>query len=223
MKLCIQAMAPSRSTATDTSWDHEYHTLRREHLFRNPPTDHTAFPALQLAIDPHNESFNALFPADGSLGLVGHGLADIGPKSVLDGTDASPPDERNRLTIRYKSVALQRSLLPPTNKFATNREILPAECRERHVTYRGKLSVVFEYQINDGEPQEFVREMGQVPLMVKVSAAHHAMSITPSHRLSQTNATWRATPRPCSSRERRRPRSWVATSSSTASRRSSAC
>ncbi len=93
--------------------DHEYHTLRREELFRNPPRDHTAYPSLQIAVDPHIESFNALFPTDGSPGLIAHGIADIGPKSYLDGGDATPPAQRNKLTIRYKSVHLQKALLPP--------------------------------------------------------------------------------------------------------------
>lgn len=159
-------MAPSKEP-TSTKWDHEYHTLRREKLFQNPPTDRTAYPLLQLAVNPHIESFNALFRPDRRSGpnaksLLAHALADIGTKTYLD-------TEANKLTIRYKDVSLQRSTVPPTNKFARTREIFPAECRERHVTYRGKLSATFEYQINDGEPQEFTRDLGQVPIMIKVS------------------------------------------------------
>ena len=60
-------------------------------------------------------------------------------------------------------------MLPASNKFRTrNREILPAECRERHVTYRGKMGARFEYTINNGDPKEFVRDIGQLPLMLKV-------------------------------------------------------
>ncbi|PHH89406.1 hypothetical protein CDD83_6122 [Cordyceps sp. RAO-2017] len=157
-------MPPS---ATDTRWDHEYHTLRREHLFRNPPADRSAYPALQEAVDPHIESFNALFRSDGKPGLVAHGLADIGTRIYFDGDDRSDVNARNQLRIRIKDVALQRAQVPPSNKTARNREILPAECRERHVTYRGKLSATFEYTVNDGDPLEFVRELGQVPIMVK--------------------------------------------------------
>lgn len=159
-------MAPSKKP-TSTKWDHEYHTLRREDLFKNPPSDHSAYPLLQLAVNPHIEAFNALFRADRRSGpnaksLLTHALADIGTKTYLDA-------DANKLTIRYKDVSLQRSIVPPTNKFARTREILPAECRERHVTYRGKLSATFQYQINDGEVQEFTRDLGQVPIMIKVS------------------------------------------------------
>lgn len=158
-------MAPN---GTDTNWDHEYNLIRRQDLFRNPPTDHTAYPLLQLAVDPHIESFNAIFLDDGHKGLIDHGLDEIGTKTYLDG-------EKNRLTLRCKRVTLQKSMVPPSNKFAKNREILPAECRERHVTYRGKLMATFEYRINSGDLVEFDRELGQLPIMVKVS---HPLSRT---------------------------------------------
>lgn len=151
--------------STCTNWDHQYNTLRREDLFRNPPTDHSAYPLLQEAVNPHIESFDAIFAADG---LLARGLADIGTRVFLDGDENTPLSARNKLSIKYKSVHLQKSLLPPANKFATKREIFPAECRERHVSYRGKLSATFEYSINDGSPREFTREIGALPIMVKV-------------------------------------------------------
>lgn len=162
-------MAP---TATSTQWDHEYNTLRRENLFRNPPTDHTAYPALQNAVNPHIESFNALFRDDGRPGLIDHAIADIGTRLYFDGDARTPLAQRNRLTVRYKSVNLQKSYVPVTNKLAQTREIFPAECRERHATYRGKLSATFEFQVNDEEPREFVREIGQMPIMIKSNRCH---------------------------------------------------
>jgi DNA-directed RNA polymerase I subunit RPA2 len=158
-------MAPS---TTDTQWDHEYHTVRREKLFRDPPKDHTAYPALQAAVEPHIDSFNGLFRSDGKPGLIDHALADIGTKTFLDGDDRLPPSERNRIDIRFKDVVLYKPQLPPSNKLAKNREIYPAECRERHASYRGRMAATLEYSINGGEPKEFVREMGQVPVMLKV-------------------------------------------------------
>lgn len=158
-------MAPS---ATNTEWSHEFDTIRRQDLFQNPPTDHTAYPALQLAVDPHIESFNALFRDDGKPSQLAHGLADIGTKTFLDGDDRAGPLGKNRLTVRFKDVTLHKPQVPPSNKMARRREVLPAECRERHVTYRGRLSATFECRINGGDPFEFVRELGQVPVMIKV-------------------------------------------------------
>lgn len=183
-------MAPPK---TKTQWDHQYNTLRREDLFRNPPTDHTAYPLLQIAVNPHIESFNALFPSDGRPGIIAHGLADIGTKVFYDSPDGSSANARNKLTIRYKSVQLQKSMLPPSNKFAKIREIFPAEARERHATYRGKLTATLEYRINDGDPYEFVRELGNMPIMIKVGMILDLQQIlleSPSHkRNSQTSAT----------------------------------
>lgn len=164
-------MAPS---ATKTDWDYQYNTLRRQDLFQNPPTDHTAYPALQLAVNPHIESFNALFRDDGKPGLLAHGLADIGTKVFLDGDDRTGPEGKNELSIRIKHVQLQKAQVPPSNKKARNREIFPAECRERHVTYKGRLSATFEYRVNGGDAVECTRELGQIPIMIKVRKAQSA-------------------------------------------------
>ena len=156
------------STATKTKWTHEFNTLRREDLFRNPPKDHTAYPALQAAIAPHIESFNAVFEPGG---LLAHGLQDIGTKTFLDGDEREGLVGKNKLDIKIKEVIVEKSMLPPTNKVSTrNRQILPSECRERHVTYRGNMNVRLEYRINDGDPKEVIRYLGKLPLMLMVCA-----------------------------------------------------
>ncbi|PQE15474.1 hypothetical protein CJF32_00006837 [Rutstroemia sp. NJR-2017a WRK4] len=152
------------SNPTNTKWTHEFDTVRREKLFRDPPTDHTAYPALQAAVAPHIESFNALFEPNG---LIAQGLLDIGAKTYLDGDDRAGPAGKTKLTVRIREVIVEKSMLPATNKHHTrNREILPSECRERHVTYRGKMTARMEYQINNGDPKEFFRDLGQLPLML---------------------------------------------------------
>ncbi|RDW85230.1 DNA-directed RNA polymerase subunit beta [Coleophoma cylindrospora] len=158
-------MAPSALSPTSTTWSHEFDTVRREKLFRNPPTDHSPYPLLQAAVAPHIESFNAVFEKDG---LLAQGIKDIGTQTFLDGDDRLGPAGKNKLEIKIKDFYLEKSMLPASNKFSTkNREIFPAECRERHVTYRGKFSVRCEYRVNGGDPKEFVRELGQLPLMLK--------------------------------------------------------
>jgi DNA-directed RNA polymerase I subunit RPA2 len=71
--------------------------------------------------------------------------------------------------------------VPPSNKMARNRQVFPAECRERHVTYRGRLSATLEYRINGGDPVEFTREFGQVPVMIKVCIPISAFGFFYSH------------------------------------------
>lgn len=137
-----------------------------KHSSKSPPQDHTAYPSLQEAINPHIESFNAVFEEEG---LLDHGLEDIGPRYFLDGSDTQELQSRNVLRLQIKKVYLSTSMLSANNKFSTkNREIMPAECRERHCTYRGKLMAKLEYQINNQDPVEFYRDLGQLPIMVKV-------------------------------------------------------
>lgn len=170
-------MAP-HATATEDNWSAEYETARRQKLFRNPPRDRSAYPALAAAVEPHISSFNAILERGG---LLEHALRDIGTKVFLDGrapssaaaaaaaADGLDIPRRNRLSVRVRDVFLERPALPPSNKFVVhNREILPAECRERHVSYRGKLRARLEWRVNDGDWKESVRELGQVPIMVMV-------------------------------------------------------
>ncbi|KAI5308259.1 hypothetical protein KEM55_006156, partial [Ascosphaera atra] len=162
----------------DSGWSVEYDTAKREKLFRNPPKDKTAYPALAATIRPHVDSFNALF---GGINIIGEGLKDIGTKGFLDGEPESaeqkririaenrpPPPRRNKLSVRITEVFLEKPMLPASNKFSTkNREIYPSECRERHATYRGKLRARLEYRVNNGEWKESIRELGQVPIMLR--------------------------------------------------------
>lgn len=167
---------------TDTHWTANFNTVRRETLFKNPPKDHTPYPALAETIYPHTNSFNALFD---KTKLLEAGLKDIGAKSVLDGEqenpqqraqrleDGIPREKRNQFSVRIREVFLEKAVLPPTNKFSTkNREIYPAECRERHATYRGKLRARVEYRLNGGEWHDTIRDMGQIPIMLKTNRCH---------------------------------------------------
>lgn len=126
---------------------------------------------LAESVDPHINSFNSIF-ADG--GQLAKGIKDIGTKIFLDGNPSAEPEdigERNRLHVRIQQVFLDKSVLPPTNKIAigSNRNVLPAECRERHCTYRGKLTARIDWKVNNGDWQEEVRDLGYVPIMLRVS------------------------------------------------------
>ncbi|KAL9031553.1 MAG: hypothetical protein Q9196_000448, partial [Gyalolechia fulgens] len=174
--------AIAKKKSTSTAWSAEFDTSRREKLFRKPPKDHTAYPALVDAIQPHVQSFNALF---GSNQLLAAGIKDIGTKVLLDGHREATPQRdqdgenslparpRNRLSVRIREVFLDKPVIPPTNKHSTrNREIYPAECRERHATYRGKLRIRLQFKVNDEEWHESVREMGQLPIMLRTNRCH---------------------------------------------------
>lgn len=169
-------MAPSRAEK-HARWTTEYDTRKRHALFRSPPPDKTAYPSLAEAIKPHVESFNNTFAPHGQLY---HALKDIRTKTFLDGDpsltgadDDSEPRPRNSLQIRMKEVFLEKSALPSSNKVeSAKREILPVECRERHVTYKGRFRGRLEYRINDGDWKETVREFGYLPIMLRSNRCH---------------------------------------------------
>jgi DNA-directed RNA polymerase I subunit RPA2 len=174
-------MAPSATIPTETLWTYQLDTVRREKLFRQPPKDHTAYPLLSEAIKPHIDSFNAIF---GHNRLLEAAAKDIGTRVFLQpdetrtqnaerGALNERPAKRDRLSIRIAEVLLDKPFIPPTNKISTwNREVLPSECRERHATYRGKLRAKIEYKINNGPWQETVRELGQMPIMLRTNRCH---------------------------------------------------
>lgn len=45
----------------------------------------------------------------------------------------------------------------------------PEQCRERHITYRGRLTVKLGLKINNGSWISQDREIGNIPVMVRVS------------------------------------------------------
>jgi DNA-directed RNA polymerase I subunit RPA2 len=185
-------MAPAPTTST--TWSTGFETDRRQKLFQNPPSDRTAYPALAAAVDPHIHSFNQVFAKGGHLVEA---LREIGTKTFLDGDPYAQPEDvgrRNRLSVKITDVFLDKSVLPQSNKVSVgNRNILPAECRERHVSYRGKLRARVLYRINNGDWQETVRELGQVPIMLKVRWLRSVGFVqkTNCSRDSPTGATWR--------------------------------
>ncbi|KAH9869176.1 DNA-directed RNA polymerase I subunit RPA2 [Plenodomus lingam] len=167
-------MAPAATTQPPQQpWTTDFNTQRRQHLFQNPPKDKTAYPILAEAVEPHLQSFNAIFAPGGQLE---EGLKEIGTKVFLDGNPYPQLEhvgQRNRLSVRIQDVFLDRAVLPPSNKVALkNRNILPAECRERHATYRGKLRARLEYKINNGDWQEEVCDLGTVPIMLRSNRCH---------------------------------------------------
>jgi DNA-directed RNA polymerase I subunit RPA2 len=207
-------MAPARTTkAHDKPWTTAFDTKRRHDLFSNPPKDKTAYPTLAAAVDPHINSFNAVFAPGGQLE---EGLKDIGTKVFLDGNPYAQPEEigrRNRLSVRIQDVFLDKSVLPPSNKVALkNRNILPAECRERHATYRGKLRARLEWRVNNGDWQEEVCDLGNVPIMLRVRSdrspgTRTAAAYANSRRHSPTGATSRTWVPTSSSKPRRKAKS----------------
>lgn len=201
-------------------WTADFDTIRREKLFRAPSAETTPFPALAEAFAPHTGSFDAVFEANGLLDLA---IKDIGTKTFFDGgtlQDSSQP--RNKVSIRIVKCFFQKPEIPPSNKISTsNRRIYPAECRERHSTYKGKFSVRLGVRINDDEWSEVVRDLGGLPIMLRVCSENRDLqsrTVYPITDCRPTSATSSPYRQPNWFNARRNLRSLAATSLSMATK-----
>jgi len=177
-----QAMSAENGPAlSDAEWSVAFDTVRREELFRNPPKDKSAYPLLQDAIRPHVDSFNAIF---GAQRLVDESIKDIGTQTflqpeptlrqaVLEEASIGRRPIGNHLSVRIKDIQLEKPRVPDSNRHTVkNRLIYPAECRERHCSYKGRLRLKLEWCVDNGEWQETVRELGHLPIMLRTNRCH---------------------------------------------------
>lgn len=82
-------------------------TLERQRIFSKPSKGASEYPALQELVEPHINSFNALFEGvEGTKGLLDLAIADLPPKVIFDGREGKESSWGNKLECR-------RALLHP--------------------------------------------------------------------------------------------------------------
>ncbi|ODV86200.1 hypothetical protein CANARDRAFT_196656 [[Candida] arabinofermentans NRRL YB-2248] len=147
----------------------QFRTLERENRFKNPPKDKSAFPLLYEAVKPHVGSFNALTEGpDG--GLLNLAVKDIGTKTIFDSNDVDRLG--NKLSIRIDSVQISKPSINSKDKLSLNKNTLPSECRERMISYKGKISFKVSWSVNGGEEISEIRDGGSLPIMVSSNRCH---------------------------------------------------
>lgn len=150
-----------------------FRTLEREEAFRNPSDKKFGTPALQEVVKPHLESFDSLtqFGDDSEApGLIDLAIKDIGRKTVFDGMGENGLG--NKITYWINRISISKPTVSARDTSSLNQKIYPSECRERLITYRGKLQAHINWTINDGPVNTEIREMGYLPLMVKSNKCH---------------------------------------------------
>jgi len=164
---------------------HTFHTLEMQRRFMKPSKTEWDVPALRDISRPHIESFNALWSDDPSLdapgtgdklsmdsgGLLERSLQTLSPRVVFDGSGEGA-DRGHRLEMRIDSVSLSRPMVPDRAKDALDRRVFPDECRNRLVSYRGRLTARVTWSVDYGPEQSEIRDMGQVPIMVGSNRCH---------------------------------------------------
>jgi DNA-directed RNA polymerase I subunit RPA2 len=100
-----------------------FQTLIREHSFQYPSTSKSEFPALQLAVQPHIDSFNAI-TADNLLEIA---IRDVGKKTVFDHKGSENGGRGNKLTFWLEDIQLSRPTLSSRERTSLNRRLYPSE------------------------------------------------------------------------------------------------
>lgn len=138
-----------------------FHTLKTFNSSRNPPTSGSDYPALHALIHPHIDSFNAIFD-DGLLDLA---VAGIEPRQVQDAAG-------NRLRCWIEEVHVAKPMLSEKERYSLNRLMKPRECRERGVSYRGRMTAKLVFTVNGGPVRTETRALGHLPVMVRSTKCH---------------------------------------------------
>ena len=100
-----------------------FQTLIRDHSFKYPSTAKSEYPALQEAVQPHIDSFNAITAQN----LLEIAVRDIGKKTIFDHKSAENGGRGNKLTFWLEDVQLSRPALTSRERTSLNRRLYPAE------------------------------------------------------------------------------------------------
>lgn len=125
---------------------------------------------------------NELFQLLSSLGRPHTASFDhISERGLSDAVRALNPVEfalpsGDRIRLRIHDAHLGKPEVP-FGTVGVSAQVLPAECRQRGATYKGKLTGTVAWSVNGGDEQFMVKDFGNVPIMVKSNLCHlHSMS-----------------------------------------------
>lgn len=75
---------------------------------------------------------------------------------------------QDRISLYIESASIDRPLVPSGTIGVKDPRIFPTECRQRAGTYKGKLNVQVSWKLNGKEQPGFSKDLGDIPIMVKV-------------------------------------------------------
>lgn len=113
---------------------------------------------LQLLQDlgaPHVSSFNYMLKEG-----LGKAIADLNAVEFEIGSDV--------LKFQVSYATIENPTVPPGTVLVKDPRIFPSECRQRAATYKGSLSVEVRWFLNGKEQQSFVKDLGEIPIMLRV-------------------------------------------------------
>lgn len=165
-----------------------FHTLHMQDRFEEPSSSRFEHQDLQSLVAPHIESFNALWSANPSVepsgssrttfgegvGLLEKSIRNIPPRVIFDAAESERQQGRlgNRMELRVEGVNLARPTSTEKGRTALHSRVYPAECRERLMTYRARMTAKISWRVNGQPKQMEERDMGLVPIMIKSNRCH---------------------------------------------------
>ncbi|KAI9503743.1 hypothetical protein BX070DRAFT_190862 [Coemansia spiralis] len=145
-----------------------FRTLERQNAAVNPGQE-PEYPQMQNMTAPHIESFNSIWEPAGARtpALIDVAMELLGKHTVFDGKGNIDSRLGNKITYWISDVRLDHPSLSARETKSSNRLMYPTECRQRGISYRGRLTGVLHYQVNDNPAITDERNFGQVPVMLR--------------------------------------------------------
>lgn len=109
-------------------------------------------------------------------------IADLIPVEFEIGSD--------NLKFEIGSAAIENPSVPSGTVLVKDPKIYPSECRQRGATYKGRLSVGVKWFLNGKEQQPFVKDLGEIPIMIRVGKMECFGFWFISYNFSPTNVIW---------------------------------
>lgn len=117
----------------------------------------SCFQLLQELGAPHISSFNYML----NEGLR-KAVEDLNPVEFELGLDV--------LRFEITNANIDNPYVPSGTVLVKDQRIFPSECRQRAATYKGKLTVEVKWLLNGKEQQSFIKDLGEIPIMIKVKS-----------------------------------------------------
>lgn len=138
-----------------------FDTKKFIHNALNPSEGESTIPDLHKLIEPHLKSYNNIFDQD----LLDIAIQNIEHRYAID-------LDGNRIKFWVEDVKVTKPMLSEKESMSIERRLYPKECRERGISYQGKLSCRLFWSINDGPIQSEEKSMGYIPVAIKSNRCH---------------------------------------------------
>ncbi|KAJ3197967.1 hypothetical protein HDU82_001337, partial [Entophlyctis luteolus] len=152
------AAASAIASMPDPENNTHFHTLERQRVAVNPSEGRPHHPRIAALSAPHIESYNSMFLFGSGLkadGLIDKALRNIGSKTIILGG--------NKMEFWISNLTVSKPLLH--NSRGASGTLYPSECRERGISYKGKLQGKLNWRVNGGSVISEAKLFGDLPIM----------------------------------------------------------